>query len=561
MGALGLLLILAACGLPVLYVAFSGIWMRWTSPAAIPAPTAVAALATATLLSSPTPWPTSSATPTEVPATPTPRPTATLSPEEIDDLRLAARELMFQDDREGALTAWGQVLAVAPQDADAHYRRAQIYLDWLSGETYLGDYLDHLTRGLDEINQAIALGPVNGDFYLMRAWLLHRLAYAQDTRANFDVYGNASVEDLHQAVMLGNHETASAIDEAIYLMGVGRCEEGLAVARAREADTANEDPRHGITNAMALNELCLGQFNAALTHIDATIAMASHWDYQYTRAIILYERGDLTAAAAELDASIERSPYYCGCRYFLRALIRLDQDRLPEAADDLDAGYGQTWDHTGIYLYVRGRLALHDGDESGGWDLIRQAEATLERRYEQLRVRIVKDMTAAGVAPLEQVATVMYSAAQATELPAPIALPQDRTAPNNVGLRVDLATGIGPLLSYEHTVRAYHAASRTALPAGDVALATIHLQGVSRSAMDEYLFKVWDQRQGGWVTFNPAANGTLDLVDPDGFVSPMGDVFFLIVHHGSEDRRVNWIGVTLAIRQADGGLVRVGLEP
>lgn len=560
-GLVGLLCVLIACGLPVLYLILSGTLRQWIAPAPADVPTAVAALPTATPPASPTAQPTARATPTTSAASPTPRPTATLSPAEIDQLRLDARQLMFQQDYDAALAIWDRVLAAAPDDGEAHYRRAQIYQELLAGETYLDLYLDHLNRGLEEINQALALGPLNGDFFLMRKALLLRLAYAQETRANFDVYGQAALDDLRQAVRLGNHETASPIDESLGLMRVGRCEEGLTLARTLAADAAAEYLERGVQYALAVNELCLGQLNPALAHIDKAVVLSSRWEYTYTRAIILYERGDLEAAAAELDRSIEESPFYCGCRYFLRALIRLDQGRLEDAAADLDAGYGQTWDHTGVYLYVQGRLALADGHEAEGWQLIQKAEASLERLYESLRQRILRELDQAGVPPLAASATVSFNPPEPAALPVIPSLADDRWMPLNPGRLITLSDGLGPLLSYANSLRAYHAAPTSALPEGSVAMLSISVLGVPRAAIGDYEYRLWDQVQGGWVRFSPAPGGTLEVPEPTVFVSPAGDVFFLIDHSGSKDRQISQISVALSVRQADGTLLRVGIAP
>ena len=129
-------------------------------------------------------------------------------------------------------------------------------------------------------------------------------------------------------------------DPAFDLVAIGDCQAALDEFNALIA--AEPQPSAGLNTGLAEAYACLGQFDKALAAIDAARALTPSFERDETRADILYSLGRAAEARAWLDASIAANANFCGCRYYLRAVIEYEQHQPDQAAEDIAIGTGNT---------------------------------------------------------------------------------------------------------------------------------------------------------------------------------------------------------------------------
>src|SRR6185436_12360632 len=180
-------------------------------------------------------------------------------------------------------------------------------------------------------------------------------------------------------------------DPGFLLAALGRCDE--AMDEFNQLLQAAPEPSAGLNTGLSDSYQCQGKLEEALQSIDTALEIYPSFQRKMSRAFILYALGRLDESLAQINETIEDSPYYCGCRYYLRALIYYDQGKPDLAQKDIDFGTGQTWSRGGIRSYVLGRLALEAGDKTQGIAFLQEAEASLLWEYRPLLGRIQKDLT------------------------------------------------------------------------------------------------------------------------------------------------------------------------
>jgi tetratricopeptide (TPR) repeat protein len=384
---------------------------------------------TPTLTASATPSRTPTPAPTEtLTFTPTPNPTQTPTSTSTPTLDEAARAteaeissgraklLMNENKYEQAIAEWDQVISLTEENAEAYYQRASCYLELISDQHSLDVYLDYLNRALTDLDRAIELDPVKGDYYVGRYDVYERLAAQEPYRLDYVSMEEVALENILMANQLGNTAPNSERFPAFVLFALGRCEEGMNETRRLidERDPAAV-PSAGLNEALAVGYLCLGELDKALENINLAIELYPRWEKAWTKIVILYNMGRLDEALAILDDDIAQYPHYAGDRYFLRAAIYAEQGKLEEAQADIDFGYGQTWGRHGIVSYAEGRLALARGDQATALEEFQDAEATIAHSYGPLIERIQGEIADLGGQPL----AITPEAIKATAIAAP----------------------------------------------------------------------------------------------------------------------------------------------
>ncbi len=525
----GMLIAFLFCGAPALYLAFTGKLdpLANSVAAVIQTPTTVS--------------PTSVPTVTPQPPTPTPSPIPTLTDQQkaqaIASDATQAEALMNQEKYAEAIPYWDRVIAKKPAYGEPYYRRAQCYLKLTQNQRSMTEFEDYKRRALADLDQAIALGPTTGDYYMDRGDTYNSLAGLMSYRADRDPLHSIALENYRQGLAMGGGNEISDTLIPVMLYQLGKCEEGLAETRRLPKPTES-----GLNTLLALGNLCLGKFDQALSQIDIAIKVNPSNVRKWYRAIILYNMGRLDDSLAQLNDIFEQSPYYNGYRYYLRALIYYEQKKTDLAQQDLVFGAGQTWARAGLASYVTGKIALDKGDKKTATEQMLIAEATLTRDYGLFLDRMRKELAQLGTAPLSPTPAIKISVTsiptpKATITPLPVTASSGTAVPALKGTtRVDLATGTGPLILQPNDYPSFSFQPATPLQ-----------------------LYLWSPSSGGWGMVNLKWGENL-LANPERYVNSQGEVLIGIRNPSNQVIRVDNAGITLGIQKPDGASAVYGLK-
>ncbi len=331
----------------------------------------------------------------------------------VDENTAQAIKLMNNQDYAGAIMAWDQVIALAPQNDNAYYERAVCYYILAKGQNAQDVYLSDLRSAASDLQQAIRLLPDKLDYILLRRQVLTDYAYSQDLRVDRDLlFGLAAAEGrkaltlkqpLAQILFL-KRQTAENLIEA------GRCQNGLDLLKEVADQTPTSDDFYGgVLMIESKGQACLGHLDLALQNIDASTFNGSSLDTKaYLKALYLYQDGRSAEARQVIDQTIQQTPAFSGWRYYLRAVLQAEAGNTQAASQDLDTGAMYTWDRNGLYSYARAKLALASGDQPDGVKWLQHAEASLMTNAVPLRERILDELAALDAFPLQPTPSIDF---------------------------------------------------------------------------------------------------------------------------------------------------------
>ena len=324
-----------------------------------------------------------------------------------------ALRLMNSQNYAGAIKAWDQVIVLAPQNDNAFYQRAICFYSLTNGQNAKDAYLSGLRSAASDLQEAIRLKPDNLNYLLLRRQILTDYAYLQELRIDRDLLFGLAAADGRQALTL-DLPLAQALylkrQAAENLIEAGICQEGLDwLKEVAEQTPTNDDFYGGVLMVESKGQACLGQLDLALRSIDASTFNGSSLDTKaYLKALYLYQAGRSAEARQVIDQTIQRTPAYSGWRYYLRAILQAETGDIDAASRDLDTGVMYTWDRNGLYSYARAKLALASGDQAGGTQWLKHAEATLMTNAVPLRQRILNELAELGASPLQPTPSVDF---------------------------------------------------------------------------------------------------------------------------------------------------------
>ena len=367
-------------------------------------------------------------TPTRTPAaTPTsPPPTHTATPAAPYSQRLAAAQAdinqalaaMNKGQWVAAIPFWTKVIERVPEYADAYFQRTRCILNGTPAVGVESDYAAIVHLALADINQALMLDGRNGTYFYERQLVYEALSGLELYRVDQDYWAGLALADAQAAVRFGTTVQYADHQVAYRLIDAGHAQEALDAfgkLAPLPGTTLKTDP--GLQEGLAESNFALGFVDEALTHIDLAIQARPGDALNRERAIYLISLGRLPEALVVLNHSVGANPFFCGCRYYLRALIEYQQGKPALAQADIDFGTAQTWERGGLRSYVLGLLALDKGDQAGGAALLQEAQASLSRQYgpvllKQIQARLDK----LNVSRLDPTA---YAPRAATPMPTP----------------------------------------------------------------------------------------------------------------------------------------------
>jgi tetratricopeptide (TPR) repeat protein len=526
-----------------------------------PLPEGAAATLPPVWTTTPSPAPRPSKTP--IPPSLTPLPSPTMPYEErlaatMPKITLALKS-MSDWDCETAINAWSEIIDIIPEYGPAYYWRAKEKNCSTRGVGDINVYIETLYTILDDIDKAIALDPnATGDYYALRSGIYDRLAGAFELRTDREYLYELSLDDIKRSIELGSTNPLSSRNTAFKLIDLGRCQEAIAEAKRLQAlIVPGESPSAGILNALAHAYLCEGQYSAALTYLDAAIAIKENEDRLFSRARILYGLGRLNDALVIIDQLIEEAPEYYGYRYHLRALIHYELGDYELAIDDLQMGYMNTWGYGCIPALLQGLMALEVEEPEEAEDLFRLSEATCSYISRPIWDRALDELRALGVSPITVASTLSITPAppasptsdqiETTKFPRPAA--HERVYSQGTGRMEFGGAGFITL----HIV-----------PIQDIEVRQILSMTIALDPRDvtegaDVTFYLLNPKNGFWSMY-PWQGSDLRVLQPERFLYPDGGVYLSTMIDNESVTTIQNVKIILDLISTQGERIKLGLD-
>jgi hypothetical protein len=294
---------------------------------------------------------------------------------------------------------------------------------------------------------------------------------------------------------------------------------------------------------------------------------------RFDRARIFYVMGRLDEALTDLDATISKSPYYCGIRYYMRGLIYAEKGDLDKAQEDLYFGMGQTWERGGLLSYAQGKIALAQGDKDSAIEYFQEAEASYTL-HDPILLMMQSDLSTLGASPLEikttfPVATVIPTVTpQLTPRPtsSPLAsLPTPAFTEDPMvqsALVVDLEQPIEHVKLGWGTSSLYRFQPAQALDHREVKSLSLWLISSNTNQRLPRQILLWNFRTNMWGSIDNPKWGENRAGYQNELVSQDGDVVVYLVNQDDTlETTVDTFGVTLVLQRTDGTIEIHGITP
>lgn len=491
------------------------------------------------------------------------------------------RELISQERHAEAIILLDQVIQSSPELDEPYFLRAYCYYALMKRQRSQSEFQDYLGRAMEDIDKAIAIRSDNGDYYMLRQYILVDLASLQDYQANAQHISQYALENAFAALNLGT--TLDEYPDRIYvtdLIFVNRCEEALQKLSEMIEQTDRQNPSiGGLYHMQSQAYICMDKVDKAILMVDKSMFNNTNMEWKYElKSRYLYQAGRNNEALQILNELIEEKPSYDGWRYFLRALIYQEMGEREKAEENLILGMANTWSRAGLFSYVKGKMALEDGNIEEGIALLQQAEATLEYLFAPLQKRIQSELKELDSHSLVITPSVMLNVTSIPPMPirptarplqTPVALDTPIVTvtptpgisyPFNVeeSIIVDLETGTGKLTLLPNDYPLLRFQPAEPIPVKEVKSLVVHLFPSSpKNQNPDIQIYFWIPRSGGWRYIAPTW-GANPIEQSRDYVLPEGDIFLAIRNWGSETVTFETITVTLVVETFDGAIKTYG---
>ena len=519
-----------------------GLALAQSSPT--PSPSATRPPATATATASPLP-PTS--TPTPIPPSPSPSPTLSQFDQlaSLDEQATAATLLTQSGQITDAILAWGQVIETAPDWAEAYYGRGRSYLTLVTQNQLIPDNAQEmLQHGLDDLNQAVQIGPTRGVYYQTRFQILDWMTQLESFRAKRDPLLEQMLADVQIMEHFGLATPFGDPNPGALLLRLGRCQEALDYFGQQVAANPAAVPPASLDTELARAYLCFGQLRGASLYANMANSIEPSPEREWVRAITLFNLGRYNETLDLLDQILAANPNSPGDRYYLRALVHVQRREFDLAQADLDTGSQHTPEQAQLAAYVSGLLSRQSGDQAAAEALFNLAEETLSRDYgliiDRIRQELGQPELDRGI-PLLPNAIVNYQDNPPETIQAPALLVEpdaimlpvryDGSGPFHLNIAEPLNLHLYPpvpldILFVDSLTLRISAANLASLPGVDAAL--------------------WDFSQSVWTPTGLTV-GENPVSDPSRFVNPQGDIYLRIENKSGTSLAIDNLNLTLTI--------------
>jgi tetratricopeptide (TPR) repeat protein len=242
-------------------------------------------------------------------------------------------------------------------------------------------YKEGVLDAIKDVDKAIEIGPVDGYYFIERSYDFTDIRNVVENATSERELLQIALDNIRTGIRLGVDDPDSLVMEPTTLIEMGRCEEGLAIAK-RQLFDYDQTPIP-LLESIAEGDLCLGNYDQAKKDIENVFSYVNDSSSDIAlEAAILIGLGKPDNAYRVVDESIKNNPNFGGHRYYLRALINWDRGEKEAAINDLQIGSGNTWFHGGIYAYIVGLYAIENGDTENGIEYLKYAESTIHVHQE-----------------------------------------------------------------------------------------------------------------------------------------------------------------------------------
>jgi len=404
---------------------------------------------------------------------------------------------------------------------------------------------------------------------------LHNILERRAARQRLD---EVMLENLIQAdalIVTGLLPETTQRNLSMQYFAMHRCEEGLAVLQyVIDGHGPYAPPSAALLYYQGGGAYCQGELEKAIDYLNRAIAIEALPNAVQLRAEALYMLGRYDEARQDLDGLIEAKPYYNGGRYYQRAAVQYALGDRQAAEADLHTGDANTWGRYGWRPYVTALMARDDGDAETAVQDFQEAFDTLSWYEYPLFDDIQAELEKLGAQPLPEEASVTL---RTTPLPTPQptatrwAEAVDRLATQAAGGivppdsgRLAIERGLTSI-TYQNTNQAramltyYFAPSKETVAIDTVSRLVFHLEPEGAQP-DKYELFLWDFHTGEWFMFRPGW-GEIDLEDPGRFVTPEGEVYFLIRPDVGYTITFERLWAEIDATQTDGSPLHLGVAP
>jgi tetratricopeptide (TPR) repeat protein len=561
----GLLLALLACGIPLLLFVSSGRFRDVITPFAYAAQTAAAPSGTQPVGVDPGAGPTATSDISSLPYS--------KRYELADDDISEALNHMWNGETAEEIMSWDKVLEIIPEDAEAHYNRGNAYLKLSRTQRSQEEFLFYLSKAGEDFDKAIELEPYHkGDYYYSRFLYLDGLSSSQSMNRNdFLNLEQAALDNLLMANQLGNYQKDSEIKLALVYIAAGKCDEGIEQANRLIAETT--DPTVDMIGSLSRGYFCKNDLPNALKYMSEVVNRVDGCSSRFDRARIYYAMGGLENALTDLNATIQKSPNYCGIRYYLRGLIYAEQGELDKAQEDFVIGMGNTWERGGLLAYGQAKLALAQDDQETAIQYLQEAESTYTFP-DPIYNKILEDLNSLGAKPL----TITASIAPATAIPSPTPrlTPRPTSSPDpslptpaftedpslQYATIIDLEKPIEPVeIGWGFSVL-WHFQPAQSLDHREVQRLSVWLISSDTTQKLPHQISLWNFRNNMWGGNNNLYWGENKIDRANEYVSPEGDVYIKFASdNDSIETTIDTFGITLVLQRTNGSIEVHGITP
>lgn len=367
------------------------------------------------IVSTQTPWPTFTHLPTvfETPQPDVARNTDATQADISLGLKISAVKMAYDSGQyDQCITTVSELLERMPEWSAGYYYRG-MSKDRIALKTHtLDSYNQLLDEAREDLDKAIALGPVDSRYFTGRAQIYsHRQAVLENRTSEIEAL-NIGIDNLDAGARLGRYAGEdSEFYKPLFLSGVGRCQEAVDLAQKLISENpTSRQLKNYEYGFMAIGYLCLEDYAMAKQANEMPMQNNPDRDTLSLQARILIGLGEMDAAYSVIDRSISSNPNFGGDRYYLRALLHWDRGEKDLARQDLTKGSGSTWYHGGIFAYVAGLMFLDEGDQAKAAELFKYADATV--KYEEgpwLRNRIREALAGMNIPQQEPTPNVLFA--------------------------------------------------------------------------------------------------------------------------------------------------------
>jgi tetratricopeptide (TPR) repeat protein len=328
---------------------------------------------TYTLPPSQVPSPTATLTITPIPTnTATPIPTAT------KDLQTRMQSVQVEmdtanseidsGDYPNAILDLNHIIERIPDYARAYYLRGYSYFKSKDNLNDEGVYLDDLQKAINDFNIAISLDPTAYKYFQFRSYSIEDYGNELISTADKNAMLEAAMDDINTAKNLYAPKVDVSIEISIAEINnyMGNCKEALShLNEVAAMQDLTDDQVENIKEDQMRSYLCLGNSQKGL-EVFHSLRDCDSECYVYNDSLLLYESGNISEALNVLNKSIENSPTYGGGRYYVRALIEVDNGEYDKAYEDLYYGAGNTWGRNGLYWLLQALISYNNEETDYG---------------------------------------------------------------------------------------------------------------------------------------------------------------------------------------------------